>query len=119
MLKAVVMGPGFRRDDLEGVGTTGRVAGGREGLQLLPRGRLTLALPLALLFVGAVAAVGAAGDGAEHAVMAGVMAGDAADRGAFQASFGVSRRGERRKGGYGDEDGERFHGRGLRCVLQT
>src|SRR4051812_21563123 len=69
-----------------------RSPGRREELKLLPRRRLALALALALalpiLFVGAVAAVGAAGDGAEYAVMAGIVAGDAADRGAFQAAFG-------------------------------
>ncbi len=79
-------------------------------LQLLPRGRLALALALAVLFVGAVAAVGAAGDGAEHAVMAGIMAGDAADRGAFQAAFGVGGGGYGREGCDGEEGGEGFHG---------
>ena len=94
------MGPGVRRDD-------------DSALQLLPHRRLALALPLALLFVGAVAAVGAAGDGAEYAMMAGIMAGDAADHGAFQAAFG-------RGGGCGgeccdgDEGGEGFHDGGLR-----
>src|SRR3954452_19183695 len=89
-----------------------------ERLQLLlPRRQLALALGLtlrlAVLLVGAVAAVGAAGDGAEHAVMAGIMAGDAADHGAFQAAFGVGRGSGRRERGDGDEDGEAFHG-GLR-----
>src|SRR4051794_35747180 len=84
-------------------------------LQLLPGGRpalgLTLALPI--LFVGAVAAVGAAGDGAEHAVMAGIMAGDTAGRGAFQAAFcrgGGCGGGEGRDG----DEGEGFHDGGLR-----
>src|SRR3954452_17075535 len=89
-----------------------------ERLQLLlPRRQLALALGLtlrlAVLLVGAVAAVGAAGDGAEHAVMAGIMAGDAADRGAFQAAFchgggcGCER-------GDGEDGGEGFYHGGLR-----
>src|SRR5258708_18181512 len=63
-------------------------------LQLLMprRRRLTLALLLLVLLLGAVAAVEAAGGGAEHAVMAGIVTGDAADHGALQAALGVSGR---------------------------
>ena len=57
-----------------------------------PAGRLALLLALPILFVGAVAAVEAAGGGAEHAMVAGIMAGDAADHGAFQAAFCVGGR---------------------------
>ena len=57
---------------------------------LLPGGRL--ALLLALLLLGAMAAVGASGESADHAMMSGNVTGDAADRGAFQAAFGVGRR---------------------------
>ena len=69
---------------------------GGEILQLLLPGRrpgLALLVLLPVLFVGAVAAVGAAGDGAEHAVVAGIVTGDAADHGALQAALGVRRRG--------------------------
>jgi hypothetical protein len=55
-------------------------------LQLLLPGRrpgLARLIVLAILFVGAVAAIGAAGDGAEHAVVSGIMTGDAADHGGF------------------------------------
>jgi hypothetical protein len=61
-----------------------------------------------------VAAVGAAGDGAEYAVMAGIVARDAADCGAFQAAFcrgggcGGCERGD------GEDGGEGFHDGGLR-----
>ena len=61
----------------------------RDALQpLLPGGRRALALPVRLplllaLFMGAVAAVEAAGGCPEHAMVPGVMAGDAADRGAL------------------------------------
>ena len=88
IITTMVMGPsGVRRDDDAGA-TASR-----------PPAPLALALPLAGLFVGAVAAVGAAGDGAEHAVMAGIVAGDAADHGAFQAAFGGG-------GGCGGERGD-------------
>src|SRR5216684_3440410 len=58
---------------------------------LLPGARL--ALLLALLHFRAVAAVGASGESADRAVMSGIVAGDAADHGAFQAAFCVGRRG--------------------------
>jgi hypothetical protein len=47
-----------------------------------------LALLLALLLLGAMAAIETAGGCAEHAVMASVVTGDAADRGALQAALG-------------------------------
>jgi hypothetical protein len=53
-----------------------------------------------------VATVGAAGDGAEYAVMAGRMTGDAADHGALQATFCMSRRGgNERQRGDGEDGG--------------
>src|SRR3984893_4901058 len=71
---------------------------------LLPGGRRALALP-PLLLVGAVAAVGAAGDSAKHAVMAGIVTGDTADHGAFQAAFGIGGRRRECQRGHG-ENGE-------------
>src|SRR6266404_2343885 len=99
------MGPGVRRDD-EWIASTERA------LQLLLPGRRRLALALLLLFLllGAVAAVQAAGGGAEHAVMAGIVTGDAADRGAFQAAFCIGRRSRnQRQGGGGKNGGCGFH----------
>jgi hypothetical protein len=60
---------------------------------LLPGRRLALTLLLPRLLLGAMAAVEASGGSAKHAVMAGIVTGDAADHGAFQAAFGVGRRG--------------------------
>jgi hypothetical protein len=51
-----------------------------------------LALLLAVLLLGAVATVEAAGSGAKHAVMAGIMARDAADHGALQTAIGIGGR---------------------------
>jgi hypothetical protein len=77
---------------------------GRASHPLLPGGGLTapallllLPLLLPLLLVGAMAAVEASGGGTEHAVMSRVMAGDAADRGAFQAALGDGRICSKRK----------------------
>ena len=56
---------------------------------LLPGRRLTLLLLLQLLLPGMAAAVDAAGDGAEDAVVAGIVTGDAADRRALQAALGI------------------------------
>jgi hypothetical protein len=39
-----------------------------------------------------VAAIGAAGDGADHAMVPGIMTGDTADHGAFQTTLGVGGR---------------------------
>src|SRR5882724_11113058 len=76
---------------------------------LLSRRRLGLAR-LAVLFVGAVAAIGAAGDGAEHAVVSGIVTGDAADHGALQTALGVGRRGGNdRERGDGENGGWGFH----------
>src|SRR6266849_3226365 len=58
---------------------------------LLPGGRLSRRL--ARLLLGAIAAVGASGESADRAVMSGIVAGDAADHGAFQAALCVGRRG--------------------------
>jgi hypothetical protein len=60
---------------------------------------------LPVLLVGAVAAVGATGDGAEHAMMAGIVTGDTADHGAFQAAFCIGGRRCECQRGYG-ENGE-------------
>ena len=59
-----------------------------------------------LLFVRvrAVAAVEAAGGGAEHAVMAGIMAGDPADDRTLDSALGVGRR-ARGNGKHGNGDG--------------
>src|SRR5258708_34362045 len=65
-------------------------------LHLLSRGRsrrLTLALLLARLLLGVAAAIDTAGDRTEHAMMDGIVTGDAADHGALQAALGVGRRG--------------------------
>jgi len=51
---------------------------------------LLIALTLTVLLVGVVAAVEAAGGGAEHAMVTGVMAGDATDDGALDAALGVA-----------------------------
>src|SRR6185437_10693890 len=87
---------------------------GESALQLLLPVRhpgLALLVLLAVLFVGAVAAVGAAGDGAEHAVVSGIVTGDAADRGALQAALGVRRRGGNdRERSDGENGGGGFHG---------
>jgi hypothetical protein len=59
---------------------------------------LLLLLPLLqLLLPGVAAAVDASGDGAEHAVMAGIVTGDAADRCALQAALGVGWFGSQRE----------------------
>src|SRR3954452_20747761 len=90
--------PAQGRDDgvMETSGTTTNAMTRKQSLQLLlPRRRQALGLLtilLAILLVGAVTAVGAAGDGAEHAVMAGIVTGDAADHGALQAAFCIGGR---------------------------
>ena len=71
---------------------------------LLTRGRSALGL-LAVLLFRAMAAVETAGRGAEHAVVAGIVTGDAADHGAFQAAFGVGRTGGQRQRGDGEHYG--------------
>jgi hypothetical protein len=89
---------------------------GRASHPLLPGGRLSapallwlLPLLLPLLFVGAMAADEASGGGAEHAVMSRVMAGEAADRGAFQAALGVGRICSKRKRRESEQSGNYFH----------
>jgi hypothetical protein len=47
-----------------------------------------LALLLALLLLGAMTAIETSGRRTEHAVMAGIVSGNAADHGALQAAFG-------------------------------
>jgi hypothetical protein len=88
-LTIVVMDSGFAAEPVIGRAFARPVGAPRnDELQLLlpgRRGRLALLLPL--LFLGAVAAVEATGGGAEHAVMSGIVTGDAADHGAFQAAF--------------------------------
>ena len=66
----------------------------------LPDRNLRLLILLLLPLIGVVAAVEAAGRGAEQAVMAGIVTGDAADRRAFQAALGVGscRRHKRERG---------------------
>src|SRR6266446_5568244 len=53
----------------------------------LPLPGRRLALRPARLLLGAMAAISAAGERADGAVMSGIVAGDAADHGAFQAAF--------------------------------
>jgi hypothetical protein len=70
-------------------------------------GRVALLLLLAhFLLPGVVAAVEAAGDGAEHTMMTGVVAGDAADRRAFQAAPGVGGIRGQREGCDGKKNGK-------------
>src|SRR6185369_17143377 len=77
---------------------------------LLPRGPSGLLLSLTVLFVGAVPAIGAAGDGADDAVMSGIVTGDAANHGAFQATLGISgRSGNDRQRCGGENGGCGFH----------
>src|SRR5580692_3486347 len=78
--------------------------------QLLLPGRRLLLLFQPLLLPGVTAAVDAAGDRAEHAVMDGIVPGDAADRGALQAALGVGGFNRQRKGSDGEQGGNRFHG---------
>jgi hypothetical protein len=78
---------------------------------LLPCRRLGL-LPLAVLLVRVVAAIGAAGDGADYTVVTSIVTGDAADHGAFQAAFCIGRRsGCDRECGNSERNGRNFHGR--------
>jgi hypothetical protein len=61
-------------------------------LQLFRSGwrlRLPLSVLLALLLIGAMAAIGASGNGPEHAMMTGIVTGDAADHGTLQAALGL------------------------------
>ena len=51
--------------------------------------RLAMPLLLACLPVGGVAAIEAAGGGAEHAVMTGEMSGSTSDDGALDAALGI------------------------------
>lgn len=51
-----------------------------------------LLLPLPFLLLGVMAAVETPGGGAEHTVMAGIMPGNAANHGAFQATLGLDGR---------------------------
>jgi type IV secretory pathway TrbL component len=80
-------------------------------LQLALPVHLALLLLLLLLLVGVVAAVETAGGGAEHAVMTGIVAGDAADDGALDAALGIGGGGRaqhEQRGGDGEKRG--FHG---------
>jgi len=93
---------------------------------LLPGGRLAapallLLLPLLLpfLLVGVMAAVEASGGGAEHAMMSGVMAGDAADSGALQAALGVGRMSRERKRRRGEQCGNCFHDEHPQVAIRT
>src|SRR3954452_13961972 len=84
-----------------------------QGLQLALPVHLALLLPLSLLLLlllGMVAAVEAAGGGAEDAVMAGIVAGDAADDGAPDAALGVGGGSRATDEKYGGDGGEGFHG---------
>ena len=63
---------------------------------------LLLLLPLQFLLFGVAAAVNASGDGAEHAVMNGIVTGDAADHRALQAALGIGRIRSQRERGSGE-----------------
>ena len=78
-------------------------------LQLLLPGRGLTLLLLQLLLPGVAAAVDAAGDGAEHAVMAGIVTGDAADRRALQATLGIGGGRSQRERRDGEYNGNRLH----------
>ena len=71
--------------------------------------RTLLLLPLQLLLLRVAAAVDAAGDGAEHAVMAGIVTGDAADRRALQAALGIGGGRSQRKRCDGEYNGNHLH----------
>jgi len=60
--------------------------------------------------LGVVAAIGAAGDGADHGMMAGIMTGDAADHRALQAALGIGGACGQRERGDGEQGSDRFHG---------
>ena len=66
-----------------------------------------------------VAANEASGGGAEHAMMSGVMAGDAADRGALQAALGVGRTCRKRKRRESEQRGNYFHDEHPRVAIRT
>ena len=76
-----------------------------QALMLL--GRLLL---LPLLLLGAMATVEAAGSGTKHAVMTGIMTGDAADHGALQATLGLGAFGRDGERGDDEQCGNDFHG---------
>jgi hypothetical protein len=61
-------------------------------------------LLLTILLLGAMPAIEAAGGGTEHAVVTGIMAGDAADDGALDAALGLGSLGgkqRQRRDGHG------------------
>jgi hypothetical protein len=85
----------------------------RQALQLLlTRRPAALRLMLPVLLIGAMAAIGASGDRAEHAMMSRVMPGDAADHGALQAPLGVSCSRSEGQRGNGEQQASGFHGGG-------
>jgi len=96
------MGPCVRRDDVERWEA-------RFASHLLLPGRCLALLLLKLLLPGVAAAVDAAGDGAEHAVMAGIVTGDAADHRTLDAALGVGGIRSQRQRGNGEQSGNRFH----------
>ena len=68
-----------------------------------------LLLPLQLLLPGVAAAVDAAGDRAEHAVVAGIVTGNTADRRALQAALGIGGSRGQRERRDGEYNGNRLH----------
>src|ERR1700733_11548565 len=66
-------------------------------------------LLLTLLLLGAVTAIEAASGRAKHAVMAGIVTGDAADHGALQATLGLGALGRGGKRGNDEQCGNDFH----------
>ena len=63
------------------------------------------AMLLPRLLLGAMASVGAAGDGAEHTMMAGIVTGHAAHHRALQTALGVGRRRRQRQSSDGEQYG--------------
>jgi hypothetical protein len=76
-------------------------------------GRLLLRLSyrvLPRLLFGAVTAVETAGGRTKHAVMAGIVTGDAADHRALQAALGVGAAGRKRQRRDSEQSGNGLHG---------
>ena len=72
--------------------------------------RLLVSSLLLLLLPGMMAAVETAGGGAEKTMMAGIMSGNAADRRALQAAFGLGRICRKGEGGNDEQSCDDLHG---------
>jgi len=71
---------------------------------------LLFLLLLPLLLLSMMSSIEASGGSAEHAVMAGIVSGGAANHGAFDTTLGVGGIGGQRQRGDGKKGGNRFHG---------